>query len=692
MTTPVSAITITVMLPPTASLTSRSLALSSRGACDVRRVVARGAAGMDEHTRISHAECDIPSIRLDPRGAVGGNDDEDDDDAAVYLQELGLNFAITARSKGRSSTLPSAFPSHEASRAGSAVSSALSSLATRQKTSRALVEVANKVSAGGEGQLYRLLSAKRNHIQQLNSDVVFLHNRIKELEEQNRLLVRLGKRQEAALVRYQDMKSELPHIIEAHKIEINVLHEKLRRSTELNRRNAEKLKQTDARILKLTEELTRLRELSRKRHLPERELLNKKLSAATHALEEKEKEKEELRRRLGVLEKALKQQVQAEVGRHRATAKKLYSLQLEHHKLEEQLKEKERDLAALQHYSRSSRCGRSSTAGDDSTTSTTANSSRSPSLSARRKSGSRQRSSGASSTSGIASAGDVGISASDSRGSLALDTSSSRLPPISAESRRRKESLGGSPSAPLTSPEPPLDVPTRRARHRALPKESAEERRAGRIRRGRRSPRPSTDDDYLQTPRCTPTPSPHTTPEPPSQGEGGGAEPQQDEGGGEGRLGHSDHKRRQRLAASLRDARRQESADAAATATADAAEERKRQGSSAGSSGREGTRGEFSLIEHYPPRERLTLSGSDSGGSGSTPPPTAPPRAPPRAPTVLSEAKAPAQRSRLDSPLAGGAVGRRHHTITAHDLRTVSSLSRLDSANPAMPKRGAITP
>ncbi|XP_042855810.1 uncharacterized protein LOC122242569 [Penaeus japonicus] len=143
--------------------------------------MARGADRMNDDTHRSHAECDIPSIRLDSRGAVGGtNDDEDDDDdAAVYLQELGLNFAITARSKGRSSTLPSAFPSHEASRAGSAVSSALSTLASRQKTSRALVEVANKVSSGGEGQLYRLLSAKRNHIQQLNSDVVFLHNRIK---------------------------------------------------------------------------------------------------------------------------------------------------------------------------------------------------------------------------------------------------------------------------------------------------------------------------------------------------------------------------------------------------------------------------------------------------------------------------------------------------------------------------------
>ncbi|ROT77937.1 hypothetical protein C7M84_003355 [Penaeus vannamei] len=205
----------------------------------------------------------------------------------------------------------------------------------------------------------------------------------------------------------------------------------------------------------------------------------------------------ELRRRLGVLEKALKQQVQAEVGRHRATAKKLYSLQLEHHKLEEQLKEKERDLAALQHYSRNSRCGRSSTACDDSTTSTTADSSRSPSLSARRKSGSRQRSSGASSvatsTSGIASAGDVGISASDSRGSLALDASSSRLPPISAESRRRKESSGASPSAPLTSPEPPPDVPTRRTRHRALPK--------GRPGARRRSASTSPTDTYPQLSR-----------------------------------------------------------------------------------------------------------------------------------------------------------------------------------------------
>lgn len=40
----------------------------------------------------------------------------------------------------------------------------------------------------------------------------------------------------------------------------------------------------------MTEEVTRLRELSKRRHLPERDTLNQKLSATTLALQEKEKE------------------------------------------------------------------------------------------------------------------------------------------------------------------------------------------------------------------------------------------------------------------------------------------------------------------------------------------------------------------------------------------------------------------
>lgn len=42
----------------------------------------------------------------------------------------------------------------------------------------------------------------------------------------------------------------------------------------------------------MTEEVTRLRELNRKRNLPERDQLNKQLIAATQTLQEKEKEVE----------------------------------------------------------------------------------------------------------------------------------------------------------------------------------------------------------------------------------------------------------------------------------------------------------------------------------------------------------------------------------------------------------------
>ncbi|XP_071537376.1 uncharacterized protein [Panulirus ornatus] len=629
------------------------------------------ARGCDTMTTTDHnqtrqqRECDVPTIQIQEGGA--DLDDDEDDDAAVFLQQLGANYGISARSRA---SRKSFLQSKEVSRAASPGASSVSTVLSRQKSTRTLVDVTTRLTQASEGQLYRLLSAKRNHIQQLNSDVVFLQNKIKELEEQNRLLVRIGKRQETALTRYQDTKSELPHIIEAHKLEINVLQEKLRRSTEVNRRNAEKLKATDARIIKLTEELTRLRELSRKRNLPERDHLNKKLSAATQTLQEKEKEVQELQRRLGVLEKALKQQVQAEVGRHRTTAKKLYNLQCEHHKLQDTLKEREEELESLQRYSH--HAGR----GNGESTSTTAASSRSGSISAHHKSGRKRGSGSSTTTSGIVSA--VDAISSDSRSSLGLD-GSGRLPPISADSRRKKEISGT--STLLGSPESP-ELLSWKPRHRAhtSTKEGVEERRLARVRRCRRSPRPSAEEGFLLSPRCTPSPSPATTPEPHahrSEPDGDASE------NGVKHPGHSDHRRRQRLAASLRDARRNTSKDEGHDEEID-----DDQGTKNGDRGSSGTR-EFSLIEHYPPRERITLnrgsSGGSDSGSGTSPPPTKPV-------PLLSDSRVPSHLSRLGSPLPVQAVSKRHTTTTSADLRTFSSLSKLDSSSSPTPARSAITP
>lgn len=202
----------------------------------------------------------------------------------------------------------------------------------------------------------------------------------------------------------------------------------------------------------------------------------------------------------------------------------------------------------------------------------------------------------------------------------------------------------------------------------------------GRVRRCRRSPRPSVEDDFLLTPRCTPSPSPTTTPEPHAHR----SEPDGDASENGVRYpGHTDHRRRQRLAASLRDARRNTSKEEGHDEEFD-----EDQGTTSGDMGSSGTR-EFSLIEHYPPRERVTLNrgssdGSDSG-SGTSPPPTKP--VPP-----LNDARVPSSLSRLDSPLPVQGASKRHNTATSADLRTFSSLSKLDCSNSPKPTRSAITP
>ncbi|XP_045129430.1 uncharacterized protein LOC123515081 [Portunus trituberculatus] len=587
-------------------------------------------------------ECEVPTIQLQDSVC-----EEDDDDAAVFLQMLGPNYAITARSK--SSKL--SFASKE-SRQSSAVSSALS----RQKSTRNLVDVTTRLTHSNEGQLYRLLSAKRNHIQQLSNDVSLLHNRIKELEEQNRLLLRVSKRQEAALTRYHDMKSELPHILEAHKLEINVLQEKLRRSTEENRKNTERLKTGDNRLLKLTEEATKLRELNRKRNLPERDQLNKQLIAATRTLHEKEKEVAELKRRIGILEKALKQQVQAEVGRHRATARKLYNLQCDHHELQEILKEREHELESLKQYSLSTGSGATA----DSAC-TTAPSSRSGSLSARHKRGSS--SSGTTSTSGVVCPVDT-LSATESRMSFVLEATG-RLPPISAEARRHKDidSLIGSPE--------PLPRRTRHRSHSTV-KDGSEERRFGRVRRSRRV---SKEEGFFNS-RCTPSPSPSTTPEPHAHR----SDPDGDalEDSSHCPLGNNDDRRRHR--------------DDSHSISDQGDHEHEEKDTNGSDDNKPSLRREFSLIEHYPPRERVTLhggssaGGSDSGsGTSGTPPPPAPPPSKP-----LIDARPPPHLARTSGP-GRGSLHRRNN-MKAKDLRVSSSLTKLDSETSPKPVRTAITP
>lgn len=211
--------------------------------------------------------------------------------------------------------------------------------------------------------------------------------------------------------------------------------------------------------------------------------------------------------------------------------------------------------------------------------------------------------------------------------------------------------------------------------------DGSDDRRLGRIRRGRRSPRPPKEEGFLFSPRCTPSPSPPTTPEPHAHR----SDPDGDalEDGSQYHHGGTDHRRRQRLPTrGDRNATKEQGTqgtpenDDRGTTSDDA---------------KPSLRREFSLIENYPPRERITLHGGSSGGasdSGSgTPPPPAPPP-----PKPLIEARLPPHLTRFDSARPGRGSMQRRNTMKAEELRTSSSLSKLDAEKTPKPVRTAITP
>ena len=58
--------------------------------------------------------------------------------------------------------------------------------------------------------------------------------------------------------------------------------------SETAKRDADKIRSSDTRILRLTEEVTRLRQITRKRNLPQREVMEKKIGELTNVLDKKE--------------------------------------------------------------------------------------------------------------------------------------------------------------------------------------------------------------------------------------------------------------------------------------------------------------------------------------------------------------------------------------------------------------------
>ncbi|XP_014233170.1 kinesin-like protein KIF15 [Trichogramma pretiosum] len=169
----------------------------------------------------------------------------------------------------------------------------------------------------------RVCSAKMLRIKHLQNQLADAHYHLNELSNENKLLRAIQKRQDSALKRYEGSNAELPRIINTHHEDFRVLqakHSKLRaQCKELQ----DRLKDKDSELLTLQAQNKKLQQLSKDRHLPERDKLQQLVADLQQRCDEQERLVQQLRRKLELETKYLKQQLHGEMAKHKEAAKQL---------------------------------------------------------------------------------------------------------------------------------------------------------------------------------------------------------------------------------------------------------------------------------------------------------------------------------------------------------------------------------
>lgn len=93
----------------------------------------------------------------------------------------------------------------------------------------------------------------------------------------NFAMLQLQVRQEKALQRYDDTESEISQLLSRHSNEIHVLHERLRRTQERERKAERQLRDTEERFQRGQATISRLKKLVEQRDLGARDDLSRRL-------------------------------------------------------------------------------------------------------------------------------------------------------------------------------------------------------------------------------------------------------------------------------------------------------------------------------------------------------------------------------------------------------------------------------
>ncbi|XP_076398263.1 uncharacterized protein LOC100881552 isoform X2 [Megachile rotundata] len=169
----------------------------------------------------------------------------------------------------------------------------------------------------------RVLSAKMLRIKELQNQLADAHYQLNELNNENKLLKSLQKRQDSALKRYEGTNAELPRIINSHHEELRVLQIKYKKLKTVQKETRDLLKEKENELQQLQCQNKHLLQLSKDRNLEEREKLQLQVSDLNHRIQQQQETIQTLHRKLILESKSLKHQLRIEVTKRKETQKNL---------------------------------------------------------------------------------------------------------------------------------------------------------------------------------------------------------------------------------------------------------------------------------------------------------------------------------------------------------------------------------
>ncbi|XP_044106843.1 lebercilin-like protein isoform X2 [Neovison vison] len=195
-----------------------------------------------------------------------------------------------------------------------------------------------------DAMTHRILSARLHKIKELKNEVGDIHRKLEVTVLENQFLKQLQLRHLKAIGKYENSQNNLPQIMAKHQNEVKNLRQLLRKSQEKERSASRKLREADSELLKTKDALQALQKLSEDKNLAEREELTQRLSVLTTKTEANDKKIQSLEKQLRLNNRAFNRQLAIETRKTVAAQVATKTLQMEIKRLQQKLKEKEREL------------------------------------------------------------------------------------------------------------------------------------------------------------------------------------------------------------------------------------------------------------------------------------------------------------------------------------------------------------